>query len=277
MAFLAGSALATSGMAFQAMFRNPLATPFTLGVSSGASLGAALAIQCGWSVSAWGISSISLAAFLGAVASIVLVYAMTAGLPPGLFHGHDAAGGRGREFLLFQPDTACAIHERLYPVVPHVALGDGGLESIVSFHDVLGVFPFVAAGCLIVWYLTLELNLLSDRRGFRLQPRRERRADQAFAVLGGLAYGRRGGGGVRADRIRGADGAAHLPPAGGLRTSGVVSGGLAVWRRFFGALRHGGEDVMAPTELPVGILTALLGGPFFLWLLLTRRRDFLDL
>src|SRR5512140_566243 len=43
MAFLAGTALAASGMAFQAMFRNPLATPFTLGVSSGASLGAALA------------------------------------------------------------------------------------------------------------------------------------------------------------------------------------------------------------------------------------------
>ena len=41
MAFLAGAALATSGMAFQAMFRNPLATPFTLGVASGASLGAA--------------------------------------------------------------------------------------------------------------------------------------------------------------------------------------------------------------------------------------------
>ena len=55
MAFLAGTALATSGMAFQAMFRNPLATPFTLGVSSGASLGAAVAIQQHWVFAVLGI------------------------------------------------------------------------------------------------------------------------------------------------------------------------------------------------------------------------------
>ena len=57
LAFLAGSGLAMAGMTFQAMFRNPLATPFTLGVSSGAAFGATLAIRLGWTVSFLGVSA----------------------------------------------------------------------------------------------------------------------------------------------------------------------------------------------------------------------------
>ncbi|MDP7130807.1 MAG: iron chelate uptake ABC transporter family permease subunit, partial [Planctomycetota bacterium] len=56
--FLAGAALAAAGMAFQAMFRNALATPFTLGVSSGAALGATLCIHLGWSFSILGVSAV---------------------------------------------------------------------------------------------------------------------------------------------------------------------------------------------------------------------------
>ncbi|MBW2092450.1 MAG: iron chelate uptake ABC transporter family permease subunit, partial [Deltaproteobacteria bacterium] len=76
-AFFAGAALAISGMAFQAMFRNPLATPFTLGVSSGASLGAALYVRSGIAFSVAGISGISCSAFLGSILAILLVYGLT--------------------------------------------------------------------------------------------------------------------------------------------------------------------------------------------------------
>ena len=58
--FLAGASLAVCGMAFQALFRNPLATPFTLGVSSGASLGASLAVWSGLHFSVLGISGVSI-------------------------------------------------------------------------------------------------------------------------------------------------------------------------------------------------------------------------
>ena len=67
LAFLAGAGLSLAGMTFQALFRNPLASPFTLGVSSGAALGAALAIRLGLTFSVLGISLISLAAFGGAL------------------------------------------------------------------------------------------------------------------------------------------------------------------------------------------------------------------
>jgi iron complex transport system permease protein len=77
MAFLAGMALSASGMAFQAMFRNPLATPFTLGVSGGASLGSALCIRLGLAFTFLGIGSHVLCAFGGALLTIFLVYSLT--------------------------------------------------------------------------------------------------------------------------------------------------------------------------------------------------------
>ena len=72
-AFLAGAALATAGMAFQAMFRNALATPFTLGASSGAAFGAALAIRAGMALSILGLAGQSASAFLWATVSVALV------------------------------------------------------------------------------------------------------------------------------------------------------------------------------------------------------------
>ncbi|MGA1791323.1 MAG: FecCD family ABC transporter permease, partial [bacterium] len=75
-AFLAGAGLGISGMAFQAMFRNPLATPFTLGVSSGAAFGAAVYVKLGVYFSFVGISGLTLSAFLGALLAILIVYAL---------------------------------------------------------------------------------------------------------------------------------------------------------------------------------------------------------
>lgn len=74
LAFLAGGILALSGLLFQTLFRNPLTTPFTLGISSGATLGAATAIIFGFAGSYLGFSSISLFAFLGALFTVGLIY-----------------------------------------------------------------------------------------------------------------------------------------------------------------------------------------------------------
>ncbi len=74
LAFLAGGILALSGLLFQTLFRNPLTTPFTLGISSGATLGAAIAILSGLHQTLWGFSLISLFAFLGALSTVALIY-----------------------------------------------------------------------------------------------------------------------------------------------------------------------------------------------------------
>ena len=72
--FLAGGILALSGLIFQTLFRNPLTTPFTLGISSGATLGAATAIIFGYHSRFLGFSSISLFAFIGALFTVGLIY-----------------------------------------------------------------------------------------------------------------------------------------------------------------------------------------------------------
>ncbi len=77
MAFLVGAALSLGGLTFQAMFCNPLATPFTLGIAGGAALGAALYIRIGVAFGLLGLSGQTLSAFAGAVLTICLVYGLS--------------------------------------------------------------------------------------------------------------------------------------------------------------------------------------------------------
>src|ERR1700680_415814 len=74
MAALVGATLAVVGAALQALFRNPLADPFTLGVSGGGALGASVAIALGWGIRVSGVPVVFLAAFAGAAMAIVVVY-----------------------------------------------------------------------------------------------------------------------------------------------------------------------------------------------------------
>jgi iron complex transport system permease protein len=276
MAFMAGTALAVSGMVFQAMFRNPLATPFTLGVSSGASLGAAVCIQQGWTFALLGLSSVSLSAFLGAVASIVLVYLLTAGSRQGSSTGTMLLAGVAVSFffsslilfLQYMSDFT-----RTFRMLRWVM---GGMESVVSFHDVLNVFPFMVAGCLIVWYLTLELNLLTTGEDFAFSRGvnvRQTKLLLFFAVslmVGAVVavcgpIGFVGLMGPHICRLLVGPDHRYLFPA-----TWVFGGAFLV------ICDTASRTLMAPTELPVGIITALLGGPFFLWLLLVLRRELGD-
>ena len=159
-AFLAGAGLATAGMVFQAMFHNPLATPFTLGVSSGASLGAAISIHLGWTFSIVGLPVISWLAFAGAMAAILLVYGLTrtaqgfststmllAGVAVSFFFSSLIL------FLQYLSDPTRTFRLLRWTM--------GGLASVVGFDEVMSVLPFVTSGCLIVLYMTHQLNLIT--------------------------------------------------------------------------------------------------------------------
>ena len=75
-AVVVGASLAAAGVVFQALLRNPLATPFTLGVSAGASLGAMLAVTSGVALAIGGVSAVPLASFVGSLAAVAVVYAL---------------------------------------------------------------------------------------------------------------------------------------------------------------------------------------------------------
>jgi len=275
MAFLAGAALAVAGMAFQAMFRNPLATPFTLGVASGASLGAAVYIHLGvfgLSFSVLGIPGASWFALAGAMGTIGLVYGLTR-----TRHGFSTAtlllAGVAVSFffsslILFLQYISDPT--RTFRILRWVM---GALDRVVGFEDVLGVFPFVVTGCLIVLYLTHELNLvttgdeLAAARGVEVNRTKVVVFFAASLMVGAVVALCRALGflGLMAPHIcRLLTGADHryLTPAT------LLFGGA-----FLVVCDTLARTLMAPTELPVGIITALLGGPFFLWLLLRRSTE----
>jgi iron complex transport system permease protein len=273
MAFMAGASLAVSGMVFQAVFRNPLADPFTLGVSSGASLGASLYIQQGCTFALIGISGVSLSAFVGAVASIALVYLLTAASRQGSSTATMLLAGVAVSFLFSSVILFLQYICNFTQTYRMLRWTLGGLETVVSFRDVWNLLPFMISGCLIAWYLTLELNLLCTgdefafSRGVHVQQTKlllffavSLMVGAVVAVCGPIGFV-----GLMAPHICrlvvGPDHRYLLPAA-------WLFGGA-----FLVVCDTVSRMALAPTELPVGIVTALLGGPFFLWLLLGRRRE----
>ncbi len=273
-AFLAGTALATGGMVFQAMFRNPLASPFTLGVSSGAALGAAVCILSNWTFSFLGLPGIALCAFAGAVLSIIVVYLLTAGSGQGASSATMLLAGVAVSFffssvILFLQYMADPT--RSFRMLRWVM---GGLTDVFGFDVFWQTMPLVVIGSLVAWYLTHELNLLATGEEFAFS-RGVNVSRTKLALFGAVSL------------MVGAV-VAVCGPIGfvGLMVPHICRLLVGPDHRYLFPLSwlFGGtflvvcdtaaRMLMAPTELPVGILTALLGGPFFVWLLLARRRDF---
>jgi iron complex transport system permease protein len=269
LAFLAGSALAVSGAAFQAMFRNPLAEPFTLGVSSGAALGASVCLHLGWQFSALGVSATSLSALAGSLAAILLVYGLTR-VRRGFSVGTMLLAGVAVSFFFSSMILFLQYLSDLTRTFRMLRWVMGGMETVVGFSDLLAVLPFAVSGMLIVLYLTHDLNQLAT--GEELASSRGVDVNRAkllvfFAtsmMVGAVvaACGPIGFVGLMVPHICrllvGPDHRLLLPAS------------LAAGGTFLTLCDTVARTVIAPSELPVGIITALLGGPFFLALLLGR-------
>lgn len=263
--FIAGATLSGCGMAFQALFRNPLATPYTLGVSGGAAFGAVLAIRSGANFSFFAASGRQVFAFVGALASIALVYGISRS-KRGFTMATMLLTGVAVSFFfaaLVMFVQYFADFSRSFAMVRWMM---GGM-SVIGYREVTQIAAFSLIGLAIIFSMRNELNLMLT-------------GDE-------IAAGR----GVDVDRVRRA-----LFIGVSLSVGSVVSFcgpidfiGLIVphvMRLIFGSdhfdltpacLIGGGAflvvcDVFArliisPAEMPVGIITAMLGGPFFIWLL----------
>jgi iron complex transport system permease protein len=266
MAFIAGAALAVCGMAFQAMFRNPLAEPFTLGVSSGAAFGAALALAAGWTLTVAGVPAVSLCAFAGAILAMLTVYLLArlrrefasltlllAGVAVNFFFA---------SLVLLLQYFAGFVDSQLI-----IIWLMGGL-SVTGFGPVTDALPFFVTGTAIILLLRNELNLLAMgeetavARGVEAEQVRKLLFFATSLTVGGIVAvtGPIGFVGMMvphmARRIVGAD-HRRLGPA-----CILLGGAFLVACDTIGRTIHGG------VEIPVGVITALVGGPFFLWLLL---------
>lgn len=266
LAALVGGALAASGAVFQALLRNPLAEPYVLGVSGGAAVGAVAAIVFGAGASSAGVG---LAAFAGAAIAIVVVLRMAASVGPTL----------DTRILLLSGVVAGAFFNACILLVLTFADTESFRSALFwmmgSFSGAtwreIGLLTVLAGPALAVLFaLARPLNLLAV-------------GEETAQYLG-----------VRTERVKlAAYGTASLLTASAVAVSGVIGFvGLVIphivrmtWgadHRFlipasvllgatFLVLADSlARTVAAPTELPIGVVTAFVGVPFFLWIL--RRR-----
>jgi len=266
---LVGGALAVAGVAFQAILRNPLASPFTLGVSGGSSLGAVLAILLAGR--GGGIPWVPLASFAGAVLVVLTVHALARA------RRHTSPvtlllAGVVLNFICASLIQLIHYFADLTQSFLMVRWLMGGLD-VFEYSTVAYLAPMVAAGVLLLWAHARELNALSAGEDWA----RSRGVDVRRVLR--LQY-------FGASLLTGAV-VAHSGPIGfvGLIVPHVMRLTLGADHRLLvpTAFLWGGAFLiacdtfariaLAPVEMPVGIVTAVLGGPFFLWLLLVRRRE----
>jgi iron complex transport system permease protein len=267
MALAVGAALAVAGALMQAVFGNPLAEPGVVGVSAGAALGASTAIVFGISAGGGGVA---LLAFLGGLLATLLVYAVArAGgrtevvtlLLTGI--AINAFAQAGLAFVLFLADTASREQIVFWQL--------GSLAGSV-WSEVVIVLPVLVLGTILAFMMAGKLDLLSlgERNARHLGVDVEQLRIIAIvlvALLTGVAVAFAGiiafVGLVVPHIIRMALGPAHR----GLLVASAVGGGalLAIADLLT-------RTLVAGADLPIGMLTALVGGPFFFGLLYQQRR-----
>jgi iron complex transport system permease protein len=265
-AALVGGTLAAAGVVFQGLLRNPLATPYTLGVSAGASLGAMVAITFGAS---WRVGGVASASLVGALLAVLVVYALATAQHRGI----------STTVLLLAGVTLNAFFSALILFVQYLSDFSQALRAlrwlmgdldVASYAPLMAALPFVLIAFAGFAWLARPLNLLS---------------------LGAEAAGARGVNVERAQRV--AFFTASLATGAAVSVGGPIGFvGIIVPHlvrllvgadhrvvlpasTFFGAAFLVSCDalartVLSPLELPVGIITALIGGPFFLWLLVRK-------
>jgi iron complex transport system permease protein len=268
-AFIAGSGLALCGMMFQAMFRNPLADPFTLGISSGASCGAAATILLGLNGAFCGVSYISLGAFTGAAVSMACVYLLSS-LQKTSSNLTMLLSGIAISFLFSSVLMFMQYLSSLRDSFHIVRWLMGGIE-VFGYQQILSMLPFMVIGMFIVLIKLPELDHLlagedlAKSRGVRVNLTKNLLLLAATLIVGSIVAicGPIGFVGLMIPHIckmlfktR----HAILGPAS------FLSGGI-----FLVLCDTLARVVIAPAEMPVGVITALLGGPFFLWLLFIRK------
>jgi len=268
MGLAVGAALAVAGSVMQAIFGNPLAEPGVVGVSSGAALGAAAAIVFG--VTALGSWSIALLAFVGGLLATLLVYFVSRAngrtevvtlLLTGI--AINAFAGAGLAFLLFAGDTASREQITFWQL--------GSLNGSL-WREVGIVAPIMVVGLVVAVLLGRQYDLLAlgERNARHLGVNVEALRIGSIvlvALLTGVAVAFCGiiafVGLVVPHVIRMAIGPSHRP----LIIASAVGGGALI--SFADLIAR---TVVPGADLPIGMLTSLIGGPFFFYLLFRQRK-----
>ena len=273
MGLFVGASLSMTGAALQALVRNPLADPYVLGISSGAALGATLGLALGLSSIMGGIG-LPLCAFIGGGLTIILVYGIAASQGQLPMHQLLLAGvivnAVCSALMMFA--TSILNPTALYRVVLWLM----GTLSAPSTSALIAIGLCMLSAMVLLVRQSQALNLLAvgedAARSLGVESERvQRTVFLVSALLTGVVVSVSGMigfvGMVVPHLVRilwGADHRLLLPVS-------AMAGGMLLM-----VADTVGRTVVAPAEIPVGVITALIGGPFFIYLLVTRKYRFVS-
>ncbi|MCD2112800.1 MULTISPECIES: FecCD family ABC transporter permease [Rhodococcus] len=263
---LVGAMLAIAGAAYQGVFRNPLADPYLLGVSSGAGLGATLAIVVG---GAAGFAGVPIAAFAGGLLAVGATYSL----------GRTVGGSRSEVVIILAGVAVAAFANAIQTFF--MQLHDDTLRQVYSWmlgrlstdgwSDVVVVLPYVVVTVAIIALHRRTLDVMAvgdvEAASLGINPARVRLLLVCVATLGTAAV-------VSASGLIGFVGivvphAVRLLVGPGHRLLLPLS--LLVGASFLVLADVLARTVMSPAELPIGVVTAAIGAPFFLVVLRRSR------
>jgi len=266
LAGMVGAGLSVSGATFQALLRNPLADPYILGVSSGAAVGAILVILLGLGTHSLGLP---LASFLGALLTVLVVFYF--GRQDRKIHPHTLllAGVIIGSFLsaLIMFFISVSQKEELHTIIFWL-MGD---FSFSNARAIFIIFPYIFLGIFLLYFRSRQLNLIlsGEENAVQLGVDVERLklisylsasllTAASVSVCGLIGFV----GLIIPHSVRLVFGPDHrllIPASAFIGASFLIASDTVA------------RTLLAPTELPVGVITAVFGGPFFIYLLRTRK------
>lgn len=268
--FLVGCSLATVGVALQALLRNPLADPYVLGVSSGAALGAAVGVLLGAGTTLFlAETALPVCGFAGGLLALVIVYRIAAGSEALPIHSLLLAGVILNAIFsaLIMFITSILEPNRSYGMMAWLM----GTLTAPTYGGLAGLLVYLSIGLVLLFGHMRVLNILAlGEETARTLGVDTERAKRSLFVLAALVTGAVVSvsgmigfiGMVVPHAVRLVTGADHrlLLPASALVGGTFLMGADTIAR-----------TMISPAEIPVGIITALAGGPFFVYLLLWRK------
>lgn len=267
--FLVGCSLAAVGAALQALLRNPLADPYVLGVSSGAALGAAVGVLLGAGTTFLADTALPVCGFAGGLLALAIVYRMAASSEQLPMHSLLLTGVILNAIFsaLIMFITSVLEPNRSYGMMAWLM----GTLTAPTYGGLAGLVVYLTIGLVLLFSHMRALNILAlgedTARTLGIDTERAKRSLFVLAALVTGAVVSVSGmigfiGMVVPHAVRLVTGADHrlLLPASALVGGTFLMGADTIAR-----------TMISPAEIPVGIITALAGGPFFIYLLLWRK------
>lgn len=271
---LVGAALATAGVLFQGLLRNPMADPYIIGTSAGAALGATVAMILPVSLTFLGFGLVPLVAFVGALVTVIVVYnlARLGGKTPivSMLLAGFVISALLAAIMAFMMSIGDRLGLNLHSVYSFLM----GHISVTNWGQLAVIAPLVIGGIIVSRFLAYSLNAFSlgeegaaylgidveqDKRFILALGSLLTAASVSISGLVGFV------GLVMPHAVRLSLGPDHrlLLPASALAGATFVVIADLVAR-----------TILAPVEIPVGVITAIIGAPFFLYLLRRSRREY---